>query len=308
MPRSSDVSITIRELEAFRALMLAGTAVGAAELLGITQPAISRLIIRLESDLGFPLFDRARGRLVPTTEAWLLSEEVDRTFVSVDRVFEVATEIGRANAGRISIACLPALALEFLPRAIAKFRELHPRVTVSLTVQSSVKVEEIAASQQIDFGIAEYPFKRNGIDVDDLCHAPLVLAVPKSHRLASRARARPKDVEGEKFISYVRQNAGRHLVDQVFQQSNTSRQMFLEAQYSASIATLVEAGQGVGLIDPFTAWDCRHRDVKCIPFEPSVIFKVGILYPSHRPPSRTARAFLRLVKKMADDVIAGRAS
>src|SRR5690349_18827847 len=72
----------IRQLEAFRATMQAGTVSGAAVLLGVSQPAASRLLGRLEKELNLTLFDRTKGRLAPTPEAQILYDQVERTFVS----------------------------------------------------------------------------------------------------------------------------------------------------------------------------------------------------------------------------------
>lgn len=86
----------IRQLEAFRATMLAGTISGAAVLLGVSQPAVSRLIARLEKELKLTLFDRTKGRLGPTVEAQILYDQIERTFVSVEKIRAVAADIGAA--------------------------------------------------------------------------------------------------------------------------------------------------------------------------------------------------------------------
>jgi DNA-binding transcriptional LysR family regulator len=85
--------VNIRQLEAFRAVMIARSTTGAAELLDVSQPAVSRLIVQLEASLELTLFDRSSGRLAPTPEALLLHEEVERTVVSVDKIRELAREI-----------------------------------------------------------------------------------------------------------------------------------------------------------------------------------------------------------------------
>ena len=183
--------MNIRQLEAFRAIMIARSTLGAAELLRMSQPAVSRLLKQLESSLRLTLFDRTSGRLVPTPEALLLYEEVERTFVSVDKIREIARDIRSANVGTLNIASLPLLALGFIPNAIRQFNETHPHTRISLNVQMSSKIEEWAAAQQIDFGLAEFPFEarsfeRQGIGVEEFCRVPHLLAVPRGHRLASR--------------------------------------------------------------------------------------------------------------------------
>lgn len=300
--------MNIRQLEAFRATIVAGTVSGAASLMGLSQPAVSRLIDQLERNLNFSLFDRSKGRLVPTPEAHLLYEEVERTFISVDKIREIATDIHAARAGYLHIAALPAMALGFLPRVIEEFKKDHPKVAISLTIQTSAKIEEAAAAQQIDIGLAEFPFQRSGFETDEFCRTPDVLVVPEGHRLAERKQARPKDVADLPFISLTRNNVGRHLVDQIFRKADVKRQLTIEAHYSAVICSFVRLGLGVGLVDPFTAADFKDRGVVAIPFRPAMDFNIGILYPAHRPLSRVARTFLGTLRSCRNEVLGERAS
>jgi DNA-binding transcriptional LysR family regulator len=297
--------VNLRQLEAFRAFMMAGSTKGAAQLLDISQPAISRLIDQLERKISFALFDRAKGRLVPTPEALLLYEEVERTFASVDKIRELATDIRGANMGQLNIAVLPALALHFLPDVIANFRTTHPRTAISMTIQTSSKIEEWAAAQHIDFGIAEYPFIRTGVDSEDFCRVPHVIALPKGHALARNQLITPENLAGESFISLTSNSVGRHMIDQVFHRAQVARRMMLETQYVAVIAEFVAKGLGVGLIDPFTAFAFRDRGIVIKPFVPVVEFHLGILHPNHRPLSRAARALLALVRTARNEVLAG---
>jgi DNA-binding transcriptional LysR family regulator len=82
--------INSRQIEAFRALMLAGTTTAAAEVMRVTQPAVSRLLADLQAALKLTLFDRRGTRLVPTSEALALYDEVQRSFVGLDRIAAVA--------------------------------------------------------------------------------------------------------------------------------------------------------------------------------------------------------------------------
>jgi DNA-binding transcriptional LysR family regulator len=81
----------------------------------MSQPAVSRLLSQLESSLQLTLFDRSAGRLVPPHEAPLLYGEVERTFVSVDRIRDMARDIRSADPGALNIASFPLLALGFWP-------------------------------------------------------------------------------------------------------------------------------------------------------------------------------------------------
>jgi DNA-binding transcriptional LysR family regulator len=276
----------------------------AAELLGLSQPAVSRLVDQLERGLALALFARTRNRLSPTPEAELLFGEVERTFASVERIRELAQEIRLARSGRLSIAALPALALSFLPEVMEAFAARHPRTALSIMVQPSAKVEELAASQQIDFGLAEQPFSRAGIEVEEFCRVPLELLVPADHRLAARPCVTPPDLQGERLIALTPNTTGRRLADQALAGAGIEARLVLEVQYAALLATFVARGLGIGLVDPFTAASLPEQEVVRAPFSPALPFHIGLLHPSQRPLSRAARELLTLIRQHRAAVLA----
>lgn len=296
--------MNIRQLEAFKATMIAKTTIGAAELLGVSQPAVSRLLGQLEASLCVTLFDRSGGHLQPTPEAHLLYEEVQRAFVSIDKIREIAREMQVANSGMVTVASLPMLAMDFMPSAIARFTASRPASRISLRVQMSPRIEELVASQLIDVGIAEYPFDRSGIEIDEFCSAQYLMAVPRDHRLAAKKRLTPEDLQGERYISITHNHLGRQFADQIFERYGVERRIVLEAQLFSTIANMVSKGLGVGLIDPFTAFDFREDPgLRVIPFEPAVSLRLGMLYPVHRSTSRLAREFISSLKASRRDVL-----
>lgn len=301
--------MNIRQLEAFRAFMIARSTVGAAELMQMTQPAVSRLLSQLEASLKLTLFDRSSGRLVPTQEALLLYAEVERAFVSVDKILEMARDIRAADAGSLSIASLPLLALGFLPEVMRRFCETHPHTRVSLNVEMSSRIADLVATQQIDLGFAEFPFEaaafdRSGIVVEEFCRVPHLLVVPAGHRLAGRDVATPRDLAGERFISLTRNAVGRMQVDRLFDLEGISRQLVMDTQAIAVVAKLVAKGLGIGLIDPFTFADFEGRGLVPIRFEPAVHLRLGLIYPALRPMSRITKEFLPMLRRSRQDLLA----
>src|SRR5262245_10941276 len=95
-----------RQIEAFRALMLTGSATSAARMIYVTQPAVSRLVRDPQQTLGLKLFERRGTRLMPTSEALSLYAEVERSFVGLDRIQQAADELRTRRAGVLRIAAL----------------------------------------------------------------------------------------------------------------------------------------------------------------------------------------------------------
>ncbi|TXL80367.1 LysR family transcriptional regulator [Vineibacter terrae] len=115
----------LRQIEAFQAVIEAGTFSRAAARLRVSQPTISKLIGALERTLGYALFERAAGRIVPTAAALVLHREVQRAWVGIERLTSVAQALRTAAPARLVIGCSPMLAMGFVPQLLALFRAAH---------------------------------------------------------------------------------------------------------------------------------------------------------------------------------------
>ena len=111
------------EIETFRALMRSGSTRKAAALLGVTQPAISQSVKRLESQAGLLLFERRAGRLLPTPEAHALLLEVERVFIGMDAIEHRLASLRNFGVNQLDISCYPAFGLGFMPRVLARLKQ-----------------------------------------------------------------------------------------------------------------------------------------------------------------------------------------
>ena len=296
--------MNLLHFEAFRAVMLAGTVSGAAELLGRSQPAVSRLLDRLEYELGVTLFERRRGLISPTPMAHLLLDEVERAFVSLDVLRAAASRLARGEGAPINLAVMPALGINFMPQVLAKFREGWPKTKVILNVLMSVKVEEWAAAQQIDFGLAEIPFKRSGFDTEIFSRVPYVAAVPRGHPLADRERLGPGDLKDGPFISWTSFVSARQLLDQALESNNVRMDATYETTFSATAYEMVKCGIGVAVIDPYTAVQQLDDRVVLLPFAPAIPFNVALLRPQSRRLDPASDALLEQIAQERNAVLA----
>ncbi|KFG97825.1 LysR family transcriptional regulator [Burkholderia paludis] len=289
-----------RQLEAFRAVILRQSITRAAEMLHITQPAVTRLILDLESEIGFSLFTREKGRLFPTADALLLYQEVERSFVGVERIAQAAQQIRSLTRGSLNIAAAPALALNLLPEWITDFTREHEGVAVSLLIYGTRLVGELVASEQCDIGLVTYTTWQPGVRLEALFKADMKCIVPKGHRLASKGVITPEDLAGEKFISFPRELDTRRIIDEIFAAQRIERVMSAECQLSAAIATFVARGAGVSIIDPVST-DYVTDEVSVHDFVPAIPFEYGIVTSDRQPPSRLASAFLAFVRERVND-------
>jgi DNA-binding transcriptional LysR family regulator len=289
---------------AFRAVMLTGTVSGAAELLGRSQPAVSRLLDKLEDELGVVLFERRRGLVTPTSVAHLLLDEIERAYVSLETLKTFAARVAEGESSRIATAMMPALGITFVPQLLATFSKDWPNTRILLNVRLSMKVEEWAAAQQIDFGLAEIPLKRSGFRTEIFSDTPYIAAVPSSHPLADKSHLGPADLVGVPHIGWTSFTSAGQLIAQAFRSSGVKLDMAYETTVSATAYEMVKQGIGVALIDPYTAVKLLDDRVRLIPFSPTIPFNVALLRPESRPANRAADALLDLMATERDLLMA----
>lgn len=120
--------LTHRHVEVFRALMIAGSVTRAAELLHTSQPTVSRELARMEHSIGFPLFERIRGRLRPTMQALALYDEVRQSYAGLERVASAAARLRAYSDGQLAVIALPAFSI---PCCQARFAASMPDIPAS---------------------------------------------------------------------------------------------------------------------------------------------------------------------------------
>lgn len=126
-----------RHVEIFDAICRGGTLTQAAQLLHVSQPAASKMLATAEMQLGFRLFDRVRGRLIPTREASILAPYVARLHQNLDDVSRLARNLRSHHEGLWRIGSSPAFGLELLPVALSRCRQAHPAMSFELRTHHS---------------------------------------------------------------------------------------------------------------------------------------------------------------------------
>lgn len=287
--------MNFRQLEIFRAVMVSGSASRAADLLQITQPAVSRAIGDLEDNLGFLLFDRVRGRLVPTPEGQLFFRDVNTSFIGLDTLRASAARIRDFGSGSIRIASLAALGSTLVPRAIRTFRDSHPQIAITLQIHSSSMVRDLVANQQFDIGLAADEVDLSGLDNRPFANSKALCAIPPGHPLAAKAVIRPADLHGQPFVALAPEDRARARLAQALEAAGAHPEIVVETPASATVCALVLEGVGIGLVNPMAALGFAERGLIFRPFEPEVYFTTHLLF---RPDAQKAQMVNRFVAEL----------
>lgn len=293
-------NLSIRQLQTFREVMRSGSVSGAARALGRSQPSVSAMLASLESELGFELFERQKGRLVPKPEAHFFFEEAQDILERVSRSAQTMREIGDLDRGRLSIAAMPGASLFLLPRLVADFVKERPGVTASVMTRSSVKVQEWVASQQYDIGVAEIPRQRESINLHPI-NLECVCALRRDDPLAARAAITPEDLDDAPMVALYPEHFTHRDAAQVFAAAGRRFNVRFEMTIFIPAFTVVEQGVAYALVDQISAASYRlYRGARAPlvfrPFRPRLPFDLAVMTPAHRPTSRLAAAFSRRIE------------
>lgn len=272
----------VRQVEAYQAVMTGGTTARAAEVLGISQPAVSKALAALERSTGFRLFDREKGRLVPTAEGEMFFREVQVAFAGISRLRSAAARIRDRGSGDIRVGSLSAFSTNLVPAAIGGFSGRHPGVRVSLAVESSSTLRDMVAAGELDVAVAANEINAAGLQTLPFARVRAALAIPPGHPLAGRDEVRPADLHGLPFVALAPEDTARREAEAMFARHGSSPRVVVETAYSLTVCALALARVGCGLVDPVTAAGFVERGLVLKPLAPSVHFRTLLLFPARK--------------------------
>lgn len=277
--------LTWRQIEAFRAVMLRGSVSGAAQLMNLTQPAVSRLVRDMEQTLGLQLFDRQGGQVVPNAEAVLLQQEVALSFISLGRIERTAHDLRRGRRGTLRVSAMAGPALSFLPPLIARFAAEHPDTFVSIQNNFGNITLERVSLRQFDLGMAYTPEHYPGVEIEPIMGLEALCVVPASHHLAEREVVTLEDLQGEALLSLGRNSRVGARLDAMLEVAGIELTVVAEATASEVLCSLAAEGMGIAVIDPFTGAALRNPALSIKRFEPSIPYEVAMVFPAAVPRS-----------------------
>lgn len=281
-----------RQLKAFLAVVHANSMSAAAKAMGVTQPAVSRLISDLEQTLGFRLFERLNNKILPTAEARLFLEHVETWHVGLDSIAGAAEEIRNSSMGRISLAAMSGLSFGLLNTVIGDFLRERPNVQLSLEVSSSNNTLRLISTFAIDVGLVQWRSDSQSVTLIKLPPFPAVCVMRCDHPLAAQDRVRIEDLNGEQLISLHKSNPLRIRTDAALLTAGVSVVRRIEASTAASICELVAQGFGLAIINPFTVSNLSASTIVCKPFAPTLPYEIAVALPKHRTRPKVVEEFV----------------
>jgi DNA-binding transcriptional LysR family regulator len=293
--------LNLRQVEAFKAVIECGTVSRAAEVMNVSQPAMSKLIAHLEEDTGLRLFDRVKGRLVTTRRGMRLYEEIDRIFAGVRQVENAVEAIRRDEQSRLLIGVMPALSSSFIQQATSRFLANQPNVFCSVQSRSSQWIADGLVTRKLDVGLIIAPIDHPYIVAEPLMAHPVVCILPLGHPLAKKEVVRPRDLEGVPFVSFDPESYTSRRVAQILDKHGVTPEIAMIVNVSPTLCEFVAAGVGVSLVHPLIVGGLRDK-IAIRRFKPDVQLDFQLCRIRDSRNARLVDAFLAGARETAGEI------
>ena len=290
------MSLRFRQLQAFHAIVETGTVTGAAEQLGISQPGISNLLYQLERQTRLKLFERSKGRLIPTPEAGVLFQEVDTVVRGLDHVAQAVTDLQNKQAGQLQVASQHSMSFGFMPALIARFARTRPDMSISFQAQYSLKIQEWVIAGLFEIGVCEMPLIHDGLEVHPIS-VETRLAMPADSPLAQHEVLTPELLEDVPFIVMGPEHMTHRRTREVFQQAGIPLRTRVHSHLFKNLLSFVQEGMGVSILDPFVLDFEAGGGFVSRPFRPRIMMEMAVITSKSRPLSAVGQEFLALLKQ-----------
>lgn len=294
--------LSLRQIEAFKAVIEVGTISRAAAVLHVSQPAMSKMIAKLEADAGLVLFDRLKGRLAPTPSGMRLYDEVDRIFNGVQQLENAVDVIRRLDQGRIAVGVMPALAGSFVQQVTTAFLQRHPQAFCVLESRSTQRITEWLLTRRLDVGLVMSDIDNPYLLSDSFLDHPLVCVMPAGHALATRRVVRPRDLHEQPFVSFDPENFTSQRIAAVMAEHSAQLAVVLVANIAPMLCEFVAAGHGVALVHPLMAQGFGDRLV-VRPFEPAISYGFCLCRPRDSRNARLVDDFVEAAHAVAARIL-----
>lgn len=292
-----------RQLEAFAAVMSAGSITGAARLLGRSQPVMTRMIQDLEAALGFALLHRQGPRVTPTDKGVRFHEQAAPVIAALRRLQEQAAAIADERPAPFSIASISTLAAGILPSALARLELRLVPESVHIVTASAEQVARIVSRQECEIGFTSLPADDPGLDIHWIAEASCVAVIPAQDPLAARPSLSLADLCQRRLIAMANPFRLRQRLEAALQERGLVPTSTLSTNTSQAAIACARAGLGVAVVEPATASSMSADGVVIRPLEEAIPFFWAAVTPCARPLGPCAQGLIETMPALMRETL-----
>ncbi len=287
----------LRQMEIFRAVMITGSVSAAARMLFISQPAVSKLLAHTETTLNLRLFHRVGGKLVPTTQALSLFEEVKNVYDAAVKVDSFVQNLVRQPSGVVNLCSSPSLGLNLVPKLIATFLAKYPdtRIHFHTTLIQDVPLELLSGKS--DLAITVLPVENPNLYIEPLIQGRMVCAIPVRHPLARLETVSLHDLVDQNVILYSRSIPFGALMVAAFERYECDIIPIIDVPRAELACSLVRQGIGIAIVDQFSVADNGWNNVVVRPLLEEIPIAVSLIRSKFDLSSTDVDRFVETIRK-----------
>ena len=244
--------LTLRQIEVIRAIMVAGTVNGAAQLLNVSAPGVSRVMKHAENVLGMRLFSRRRGRFIPTAEAKGIVDQVNDIYRKVENLQFSIDSLKRGAALVFSFASVPSIAQFVMPRAIKRLSQKYPDLVMDIDILKIEEAIDYLLFRRGELVAMSYRLDHPGMVFHPLAKGELVAIVAEEHPLAARSEVSVAELAKFPLIGIDARDPYGNIIARAFTTNGQPFELSIKARFAYTVLSLVRQNLGIAVIDEFS--------------------------------------------------------
>jgi DNA-binding transcriptional LysR family regulator len=293
------MNVSLRQLRVFLAASKERNFSRAGHAVGLTQPAVSRSILELESQLGLKLLDRTTREVVLTEAGQSLAARLDRLLDELDQTLLDVQGLASARRGKVRVASSPTLSANLMPACIAACALQEPDIELVLLDRVQQDALDSVRGGEVDFGVVIEPSSCDDLTVETILSEPFVLVVHPDHPFAPRASVRWNALQGEALVLLDHSSGSRRLIDRALLAHGVQANVAQQLGHPTTVFRMVDAGIGISVMPMLSVTPSGLGALVALPLLPRVERRVMLVHRRNRAPSPLAQRVWRLVGDVA---------
>ncbi|WP_417211140.1 LysR family transcriptional regulator [Antarctobacter sp.] len=244
--------VTLRQIEVIRAVMMTGTISGAATMLNVSAPGISRLVKHTEESLGIRLFERKAGLFVPSIEASKVFDQVREVYKGVENLQRAVGALQQGEDVRLAFASAPSVAQFIAARVLQRVRARYGDLFIDLNILKIEETVDYLLLERGEFVIMSSRIENAAVENEQIAEGRLVVILPEGHRLAAQTTVSVHDLATEPLVGIDPTDPYGKLLAQPFMEAGLPLNHAMRGRFAQTVVSLVRHGLGVSVIDEFS--------------------------------------------------------
>ncbi|WP_431274743.1 LysR family transcriptional regulator [Variovorax ureilyticus] len=293
------MNVTLRQLRVFQAVAEERNFSRAGDRVGLTQPAVSRAIVELESQLGLKLLDRTTREVVLTEAGQSLALRLDRVLDELDQALAEVHGMAGARRGKVRVASSPTLSANLMPACIAECARRDPEIELVLLDRIQQDVLDSVRAGEVDFGVVVEPPSADDLHCEAILDDPFCLVMAPGHRLAEKASVRWPMLDGEQLVLLDYASGSRRLIDDALAAHGARCEVRQQVGHPTTAFRMVEQGIGISVMPAMAMPPSGLPALVVRPLLPKIRRSIMLVHRRNRAPSPLAQRVWALIREVA---------